>query len=100
MRSLALAGVVLLAGCSTTAPVEREIPIRGETPGYACREEGVSRFAGQPASADTGAEILRVSGAKTLRWIPEGGVITMDLRRDRVNVRLDRQNRIESVSCG
>ncbi len=100
MRRIVLATPVLVAACSTMAPAEPEIPVRGETPGYTCRQEGLERFVGQAATSAVGAEILRASGAKTLRWIPHDGVVTMDLRRDRVNARLTPQNRIESVTCG
>lgn len=90
----------LLAGCATMPPDPSQPPVRGETPGYVCNDEGLSSFVGQQATAEAGAEILRQSGARTLRWIPHDGIITMDLRTDRVNVRLDAQNRIESVRCG
>src|SRR3712207_907345 len=100
MRNIVFASSILLAACSTMAPAEPEIPMRGETPGYTCSERGLEQFIGQPATPGVGAEILRVSGAKTLRWIPQGGAVTMDLRSDRVNARLDSQNRIESVGCG
>ena len=100
MRSTALIATSLIGACSTVPPTEPELPVRGETPGYICQEDGLSRFVGQEATADVGAEILRQSGARTLRWVPPGSMVTMDLRSDRVNVRLDAQNRIESVSCG
>ena len=100
MRRIAVIATSLSAACSTVPPTEPELPVRGETPGYTCRDEGLSSFVGREATAETGAEILRQSGARTLRWIPPGAAVTMDLRADRVNVRLDAQNRIESVSCG
>jgi hypothetical protein len=100
MRRIALVATPLIAACSTVPPAEPEPPVRGDTPGYTCREEGLGRFVGQQANSEAGAEILRTSGARILRWIPEGAAVTMDLRHDRVNVRLDRQNRIESVTCG
>lgn len=76
------------------------LPVRGESPGYTCQEAGLDVFVGQSASSEVGAEILRISGAKTLRWIPRGSAVTMDYRTDRVNVRLDALNRIEQISCG
>ena len=100
MRSFVLFTTPLIAACSTMPPSEPELPIRGATPGYICTEEGLDSFVGQSASAEVGASILRQSGARTLRWIQPGTAVTMDLRQDRVNVRLDGQNRIESVTCG
>lgn len=100
MRRIALFAPALITACSTMPPTEPEPPVRGETPGYVCSDEGLGSFVGRQAAADVGAEILRRSGARTLRWIPQGSAVTMDFRSDRVNVRLDAQNRIESVSCG
>lgn len=100
MRRIALIAMFLSAACSTVPPMEPDPPVRGETPGHTCRDDGLSSFVGREATAETGAEILRQSGARTLRWIPQGSAVTMDFRTDRVNVRLDGQNGIESVSCG
>ena len=100
MRSLALTAAFLTGACSTVPPAAPELPVRGETPGFTCQDEGLSSFVGREATAEVGAEILRQSGARTLRWISPATIVTMDLRADRVNVRLDAQNRIESVSCG
>ena len=97
-------GVVLLAaalaGCGTVSATEPALPVHGETPVYTCRDEGLNAYAGRQATAQLGAEIRARSGARVLRWVPHGGAITMDFRTDRVNVRLDPQNRIESVRCG
>ena len=100
MRSTALIATSLIGACSTVPQSQPELPVRGETPGFVCQENGLSSFVGREATAEVGAEILRQSGARTLRWIPPGAMVTMDLRPDRVNVRLDAQNRIESVNCG
>lgn len=99
LRAAALAPL-LIAACSTMPPPASQPPIRGDTPGYTCSEAGLDSFVGQQATEEIGAEIVRQSGARILRWIPEGSAVTMDLRYDRVNVRLDRQNRIEAVTCG
>lgn len=100
MFKVAMFATSLIAACSTVPPTEPEVPVRGETPGQTCRDDALGGFVGQQATAEVGAEILRQSGARTLRWIPHGSAVTMDFRTDRVNVRLDPQNRIESVSCG
>lgn len=100
MREIVMTATLMSAACSTMPPADAEPPVRGDTPGYTCSDSGLQTFVGQQASAEVGAEILRQSGARTLRWIPQDSAITMDLRHDRVNVRLDRQNGIESVTCG
>ena len=93
MRRLVALCSVALAACA----------VRGEVPlstGGKCHAEGLERFAGQPASSENGAAILRESGARTLRWIPHGSAVTMDFSEQRVNVKLDPQSRIEAVTCG
>jgi hypothetical protein len=97
MRRVALFAPALLMACST-APAET--PVHGATPGHECQSAGLERFAGQPATSETGAEILRVSKAAVLRWVEPGMMVTMEYRADRVTVRLAAGNRIERVSCG
>ena len=74
-------------------------PVDG-TPLAACRNEPLDQFVGQPASQDLGARILAASGARTIRWVPKGGVVTMDFREDRLTVQLDGSNRVETARCG
>jgi len=93
MRKLVVLCSVALAACA----------VRGEVPlsaGGKCSADGLARYAGQAATAENGAAILRNSGARTLRWIPHGSVVTMDFSEQRVNVKLDPQGRIEGVTCG
>ena len=65
-----------------------------------CRNDNLAQFSGQPASAELGARMLAVSGARTIRWVPKGGVVTMDFRGDRLTVQLDGANRVEAARCG
>ena len=66
----------------------------------ACTTEGLQELAGQPATSELGAEAMRRSGARALRWIRPGDAVTMDYRQDRLNVRLDAENRVEGFDCG
>ena len=70
------------------------------SPGATCRSEALAQFVGQSASQDLGARILTASGARTIRWVPKGGAVTMDFREDRVTVQLDDSNRVERANCG
>ncbi len=98
MRRLAvLVPAALLTDCST-APAQP--PAHGETPGHECQSAGLERFAGQPATSEVGADILRVSKAATIRWVQPGQMVTMEYRADRVTVHLAAGNRIERVNCG
>lgn len=90
------AGFLAVAACSTTAdgapPVSRSAGI--------CTADQVGQFVGQPAGQEVGAQILRSTGARTFRWLPEGTMVTMEYRADRVNVDLDTANKIKAVRCG
>ena len=44
--------------------------------------------------------MLRESGARALRWVPKGMMVTMDYRGDRLTVHLDAANRVERANCG
>lgn len=96
MRRVIALSAILIAGCTTMAA---EGPLPDEITG-SCRTEGLESFVGQPATPENGAEILRQSKAKKIRWIPHGAAVTMDYSPDRVNVKLDPQNKIEGISCG
>lgn len=65
-----------------------------------CRNDGLENFVGQKASADSGAALLKASGAKTLRWGGPGMAMTMDFRPDRLTVSYDEAMTITSARCG
>ncbi|HEU4958013.1 MAG TPA: I78 family peptidase inhibitor [Sphingomicrobium sp.] len=73
------------------------VPIRAEGN---CRNEPLGQFIGQPAGEALGAQMLRASGAQTLRWVPKGGMVTMDFSPNRLTVQLDGTNRVEAARCG
>lgn len=79
------------AGPATPPPAAAEGP---------CRNEGLDRFTGQKASADVGAQLIKASGAKTLRWGGPGMAMTMDFRPDRLTVSYDEAMVITSARCG
>ena len=91
---LALAALPLVA-CT----IAESDPIDGLPQGN-CRNEPLAQFVGQPASEELGARMMRASGARILRWVPKGGVITMDFSPDRLTVQLDGANRVETARCG
>lgn len=88
---------LLLTGCTTNMA---EPPVAGESPGFACRGESLGSFTGQPATTALGAQMLRQTGARHLRWVAKGMMVTMDFRQDRLTVYLDGNNRVERASCG
>ena len=95
MRSLVLLAGLALTACATYAP-----PPAGPAEPSACRPDGLAQFTGQPASEQLGADIQRVSGARTLRWVAHGMAVTMEFSPDRVTVWLTADNRVERANCG
>lgn len=93
--ALGTACALTLSACATAEP----IPVRGETPGSRCNDSNIQQFVGRQATAELGAEMQRVSGAAIVRWVPHGTMITMEYRSDRLTVYLDRNNRVERISC-
>ncbi|MGV3480992.1 MAG: I78 family peptidase inhibitor [Sphingobium sp.] len=93
MMRFGLIGCALLAGCAT-------VPAETAAGGGECRNDGLATYVGRTVSAELGAELLKTSGARTLRWGPPDSAMTMDFRVDRLTVSYDRDSKIISVSCG
>ncbi|OYW87360.1 MAG: peptidase inhibitor I78 [Sphingobium sp. 32-64-5] len=66
----------------------------------ACSNDALQQFIGQKATAELGARMLQVSGARTLRWGGPNMAMTMDFRPDRLTVSYDYDMIIERASCG
>ncbi|HEY0327204.1 MAG TPA: I78 family peptidase inhibitor [Allosphingosinicella sp.] len=97
MRNLVVALALLAAaGCET---VNDDIPANDD-PRYTCTTTNLGGLVGQQATQQLGTEALRASNARTIRWIRPGDAVTMDYRSDRLNIRLDAQNRVASFDCG
>ena len=92
---LVLALPALLAACTSVAAEEPKVLGAGS-----CRNDDLSRFAGQQATQELGAEMLRVSGAKRLQWITPGMMVTMEFRADRLRVQLGPEDTVLSARCG
>ena len=99
MRNVALGATFALSACAAAPPPAPGIPVHGAS-AYVCHDAGLARFVGQPASQELGAEMLRVSGARIIRWVAHGMMITMDFSPERLTVRLTPENRIASATCG
>ncbi|MCL6250431.1 I78 family peptidase inhibitor [Altererythrobacter sp. KTW20L] len=101
MKTIAILGTgaaMLLAGCATAADGNGELPVRG--PDGECDASGVQDHIGHRASAEAGQTLLRLTGARTLRWVPPRTAVTMDFRPDRLTVSYDDNMMIERISCG
>lgn len=96
-RLAASALFLSVAGCM--APMDEGTPPPTWGAG-SCEAGPAQALVGQPATAELGAEAMRLSGARTLRWIQPGQAVTMDFRNDRLNIKLDAENRVEAITCG
>lgn len=98
MRQLAPLALLPLAACTiatSNATADAPPPMTSN-----CRNESLTQFTGQQASQELGDRMLRASGTRILRWVPKGGVVTMDFSPERITVLLDDSNRVERASCG
>jgi hypothetical protein len=84
-----------MSGCSTEPP-----PGPAPLPAGSCHDDTLTTFVGQDATPEMGGTLMRQSGARVLRWVPKGSMITMEFSADRLTVYLDSNNRIEKLSCG
>lgn len=93
---LALASIGL-AGCAATVTDPADLPA---LPAGECNAAPAQAMVGQKATADAGASLLKVTGARGLRWVPPRSAVTMDYRADRLTVRYDDAYTITAASCG
>ena len=94
--TIASLALLPLAACQIA---QSDATAPGTMPGT-CKGDKLGQFTGQPASEELGARILTASGARTIRWVPKGSVVTMEYSAERVTVLLDGSNRVERASCG
>lgn len=98
MRQFITLPMLPLAACTvatSNATADSTPPAPAE-----CRNEALVQFTGQPASQDLGERMLRASGARILRWVPKGSVVTMEFNSERITIMLDGSSRVERASCG
>jgi hypothetical protein len=91
--------LMMSAGCAPAPPAQAEadVPAHG---GTGCDAAPAQGLVGHEATSALGAEALRLSGARMMRWLPEGTIVTMEYRADRLNVHLDRRNMVARITCG
>ncbi len=93
MKAL-LALALLLPACATAQGEQPMIPEP------ACRAESASSLVGRPGTAALAEEARRMSGARVVRVLHPGDIVTMEFRGDRLNVHLDAAGKIERIVCG
>ena len=99
MRWTAAALVMLTAAVASAPPAEAKVPVDARAV-HKCDASKARALVGKARSRTVGAKALHLSKARSLRWIPEGAIVTMDYREDRLNLHLDRRGRIARIDCG
>jgi len=102
---MTLAAAAAMAPLAACAPMGQKAdagtpPVPAEDGEGPCKNDAVTQFVGQKATAELGALMLTASGAKTLRWGGPGTAMTMDFRPDRLTVSYDKDMVILSARCG
>lgn len=100
MRAITLAVTAAslgLAGCGGATVDPADLPAM---PAGQCNADAAQTLVGQKATAEAGADLLRLTGARGLRWVPPRSAVTMDYRADRLTVSYDDDYTIVRISCG
>ena len=92
--------LILIAMSACAADRPQRVSIDQLYPGSVCDDRALGSFVGQPASTELGGKLMGFSRSHKLRWVPFGGMVTMDYSPQRLTVQLDRENRIASLKCG
>ncbi|MBW8851903.1 MAG: Elastase inhibitor AFLEI Flags: Precursor [Xanthomonadales bacterium] len=111
--SLPLLALLTVAACAPVAPhdapppdpsagaaAEPQIRVGPGLDGAACDASRAQDFVGRKADADTQQAAMAASGAKVVRVLRPGMMVTMEYRGDRLNLRIDGAGKILSVTCG
>ncbi len=69
-------------------------------PGGVCDAGPAQGLIGRQSSPALAREAQRLAGARTVRWLRPGQMVTMEFRADRLNLHLDGQDRVERINCG
>jgi hypothetical protein len=110
MKQFALMAVAV-AGCAeqqTPPPVRTSPPTMGSRPvgpGGApqidsCGLGSIGDLVGKPVTETTADDARKRSGARAVRVIRPGMMVTMDFRPDRLNIVVDDKGNVTNLRCG
>ncbi|WP_268740896.1 I78 family peptidase inhibitor [Novosphingobium album (ex Hu et al. 2023)] len=69
-------------------------------PSQRCDAVAAQRFIGAMASTASGVELMRLTGARSLRWVPPRTIVTAEFRPGRLTVDYDDTMAITRIACG
>ena len=64
-----------------------------------CNARPAQVLVGKRISPAVEARARKLSGARIVRSLPPGTIVTMEFRPDRLNIHLDRKGRIARLQC-
>jgi hypothetical protein len=92
---MALPLALLAIGCAPTPEAATPDPPSGP-----CDASRLGALVGRAYTEALAADAQRRSGARAVRRIRPGDMVTMDFRGDRLNVHLDDADRVVRFDCG
>ncbi|MBO9463531.1 MULTISPECIES: I78 family peptidase inhibitor [Stappiaceae] len=99
MKSLPYSAPLIIAGVALAlyaCSADGSAPSTASAP---CNAEAAGALVGKPKPTD--AEAMQLSGAKTVRQIQLGDMVTQDFREDRVTIETDpASGRVVGATCG
>jgi hypothetical protein len=95
MKSLIAALALSLPACATTPAESAPEPAAG-----ACNAAAARALIGRPATPALEAEAQRLTGARRVRVIRPGDMVTMDYSPDRLDIHIGPDGKAERFACG
>lgn len=103
-RSASFFGAALLAAslsaCTTTPIAGDPGEDKGEAAPGLCDSSTLGWTVGKTADAALVERAQRESGAKSVRVLKPGQVVTMEYSDTRLTIRVDEHNKVTSANCG
>jgi len=100
MAGATLAGLVILAGCTTSGGNQPTSPMPPPPPGTACNAQGAQFAVGKTAGASVVEDARQRSGSYMARILRPNQVVTMEFNAQRLNLEVDAAGVIKKVRCG
>jgi hypothetical protein len=89
---------LLLAALALTACTPPPAPT--PPPNRACNAAAAQGLIGRQGGPALAQVAQRLSRARTVRFLRPGQMVTMEYRADRLNIRLDTQEKVLAITCG
>ncbi|HMB56520.1 MAG TPA: I78 family peptidase inhibitor [Arenimonas sp.] len=88
----------ILTACASSPPIATEPP--PATKPMTCEQSRAAWAIGKFAEPSLLAKVREISGARVVRVIKPGQMVTMEFNAERVDVRVDGKNIVLGITCG